>query len=69
MMADLTDLNKELLKKVFYFYKLENSTLVEMNENCPIKTIKFIIATIDESNMRLRHSEEELGEVFKTLEF
>jgi len=68
MMADLKNLDKELLEKVFYFYKLENSTLVGMDTTCPIKTIVADLATIDESNMRLRHSEEKLGEIFRTLE-
>lgn len=68
VMADLSDLDKKLLKEVFYFYKLENSLLVEKDLICPIKTIKVDLATIDESNMRLRHSEEKLGEMFKSLE-
>ena len=40
-----------------------------MDKICPVKTIKVDVATIDEANMRLRHSEEKLGEVFKNLDF
>ena len=47
---------------------LENSLLVEEDMLCPVKTIKVALATIDESNMRLRHSEEKMGEMFKSLE-
>ena len=69
VMADLKNLDKKLLKEVFYFYKLENSSLVKMDNKCPIKTIKVDLAKIEESNMRLRHSEEKLAEFFNTLEF
>jgi uncharacterized cofD-like protein len=68
IMTSLDNLDKKLLKKVFYFYKLENSSLVKIDRNCPIKTIKSDLATIDKLNMRLRHSEEKLGEFFRTLE-
>ena len=68
IMADLNNLDKKILKKVFYFYKLENALLVKMDKDCPIKTIKADLAALDESNMRLRHSEEKLGELFKNLE-
>lgn len=68
IMTDLEKLNKKLLKKIFYFYKLENSSLVKMDRNSQIKTIKIDLAQIEESNMRLRHSEEKLGKFFETLE-
>jgi uncharacterized cofD-like protein len=68
IMTSLDNLDKKLLKKVFYFYKLENSALVKTDRTCSIKTIKSDLATIDKLNMRLRHSEEKLGEFFRTLE-
>lgn len=68
LMADLDVLDKKILEKVFYFYKLENSSLVEMDKNCSVKTIKVDLAKIDETNMRLRHSVEKIGEIFRTLE-
>jgi len=68
VMADLSKLNKKLLKKVFYFYKLENSSLVRMIKGNKYKTLMVDFAKIEEKNMRLRHSEEKLGEFFKNLE-
>ena len=40
-----------------------------MDKDCLIKTIKVDFAKIDESNMRLRHSVEKMGEIFKNLNF
>lgn len=68
VMADLKNFEKDILEKVFHFYELEHSSLVEMDQLCPVKTVRVNLATIDESNMRLRHSEEKLGEFFSTLE-
>ncbi|MFA5750429.1 MAG: 2-phospho-L-lactate transferase CofD family protein [Candidatus Shapirobacteria bacterium] len=68
VMADLSKLDKKMLKKVFYFYKLEHANLVKMVKTNKIKTIIVDVAKIEEKNMRLRHSEEKLGEFFKTLE-
>jgi uncharacterized cofD-like protein len=68
IMADLVNLDKNLLEKVFYSYKLENSLLVEKDIACLIKTIKVNLATIDETNLRLRHSEEKLEKMFEVLE-
>jgi uncharacterized cofD-like protein len=68
VMADLDCLDKKILKKIFYFYELENSSLVKMDKKCPIKTIKVDLAKIEESNMRLRHCEEKLAKFFETLE-
>jgi len=68
VMADLEKLDKKLLKTITHFYGLENSSIVKMDRFGGIKTIKVDIAKIEESNMRLRHSEEKLGEFFRTLE-
>jgi len=68
VMADLESLNKKTLKEVFYFYELENSSLVMMDRKCLVKTIMVDLAKIEESNMRLRHSEEKLADFFETLE-
>jgi hypothetical protein len=67
-MADLKNFEKDILEKVFHFYELEHSSLVEMDQLCPVKTVRVDLATIDESNMRLRHSEKNLGKFFSTLE-
>lgn len=68
VMADLEKLDKKSLKEIFYFYKLENSSVVKMEKINGVKTVKADIAKIEESNMRLRHSEEKLGEFFGALE-
>jgi uncharacterized cofD-like protein len=68
VMTNLENLDKKMLEKVFYFYKLENSSLVEMDGKCPIKTVKIDLAKIEESNMRLRHSEVKLAEFFNNLD-
>jgi len=69
IMADLTKLNKQSLKKIFYFYKLEHASLVKMVNDKKTKTVVADIATVEEKNMRLRHSEEKLGKFFRQLEF
>lgn len=68
IMADLANLNKTSLKKIFYFYKLEHASLVVNVKDKKIKTLMADIATIEEKNMRLRHSEEKLGRLFASLE-
>ena len=68
LMADTSKLNQELLKKALYFYGLEHSSLVKMVEDKDINTVMADIATIEEKNVRLRHSEEKVGEYLRTLE-
>jgi uncharacterized cofD-like protein len=68
LMADTSKLNQSLLEKALYFYGLEHAKLVMKADNEKIKTMVVDIATIEEKNVRLRHSEEKLGEFLKTLE-
>jgi len=68
LMADLNCLDQKLLNKVLAFYALEHSFPIKFNKNSKQKTLLIDMATIEEKNMRLRHSEEKLGELFKTLE-
>ena len=68
VLADLSVLNKELLEKIFYFYKLENATLVKKAESDKYETIVADIAGIEEKNMRLRHCEEKLANFLSDLE-
>ena len=65
LMADLTYLNQKLLKKVLDLYALEHSFPIKFNNKSQEKTVLADIALIEEKNMRLRHSEEKLGELFK----
>lgn len=68
IMVDLSSLDKKILERIFYFYELEHASLVEISKSSEIKTMMADIAKIEEKNMRLRHSEEKLGELFRTLE-
>ncbi len=69
LMADLDCLDQDLLKKVLKLYALEHSLPIKFNEKSKEKTIVVDITRIEEKNMRLRHSEEKLGEVFRDLVF
>ena len=69
LMVDLDCLDQNLLKKVLELYSLEHSFPIKYNGNSKEKTILADIAKIEEKNMRLRHSSEKLGEIFKGLEF
>jgi len=68
LMADLSVLDKNNLKKIINFYKLEHATLVKNIDNKDYKTEVVDIAVIDEKNMRLRHSERKLEVFFKNLD-
>jgi uncharacterized cofD-like protein len=68
LMVDLGNLDQKLLKRVLKLYELEHSFPIKFNKKCKTKTILKDVAVIEERNMRLRHSEEKLGEIFRTLE-
>lgn len=68
LMADVSKLDQEKLKKVYGFYALENSTPIEYSDDCRIKTEMADIVTIDENNWRLRHSESKLADYFAKME-
>ena len=68
LMADLGCLDQTLLKKVLKLYALEHSFPIKFNKKSKEKTMIVDIAKIEEKNIRLRHSEEKLGEIFRTLE-
>ena len=67
IMADLSGLDQELLKKAFYFYDLENALPVKKDSLAKIEVLAADIAVIEPKNVRLRHDEQKLGELFKTL--
>ena len=67
IMADLSCLNKEMLKKAFYFYELENAFLVKADNLDGINVLMADIAVIEAKNVRLRHDEEKLGKIFRDL--
>jgi len=68
LMADVSKLNQKTFKRVLDFYKLEHAVLVKPVREKTIKTVMADIATIEVKNMRLRHSEEKVGEFFSQLE-
>lgn len=68
LMPDLSVLNKNYLKKIINFYKLEHSNLVINIKNKEYNAWVEDVAVIDEKNMRLRHGEEKLGKYFSELE-
>jgi uncharacterized cofD-like protein len=68
VMVDVKKLNKDILKKVFYFYKLEHAKLVKNKITNKFKTVTADLATIEEKNMRIRHSEEKLSDFFIELQ-
>ena len=69
VVADLSKLDKKMLKKVKYFYDLEHSKLVEMSKRSKYKTVLADIATIEETHMRLRHCENKLSDWLGKMEF
>lgn len=69
LMADVLKLDKDLFNKALSYYKMEHANLVKVVNNYSVKTIIADLAIIEEKNMRLRHSEEKLGEFFRTLGF
>lgn len=68
LMADLSKLNNLKLKNVLSFYDLENSKMIEYSKTFKVKTVLADIATIDEVNWRLRHSQLKLAKFFKSFE-
>ena len=68
LMADMSVLDQEKLKKIYGYYELENSKLIEYTDNCKVLTEKADIVTIDETNWRLRHSETKLADYFAKME-
>lgn len=68
VMSDLLKFEKELLKKVLFNYDLEHSSPIEFKKDSNYLTKVADIATIDEDNLRLRHSEGKLGDFFAKLE-
>lgn len=68
LMADLENLDKDLLKKALLSYSLEHSSPIKYNSESTVETILADIATIDETNLRLRHDNNKVAEFFKSFE-
>lgn len=67
VMGDVDKLDKKIFNKALSFYKLENSFLVKADRVPNTEVIKADIVKVEESNMRLRHSEEKLAKFFEEL--
>ncbi|HEX8924041.1 MAG TPA: 2-phospho-L-lactate transferase CofD family protein [Patescibacteria group bacterium] len=64
LMPDMDKLDKKLISTVLMAYKLEHSAPIRYDKSSNHKTIVADIATIDTTNMRLRHSVHKLKEFF-----
>lgn len=67
VMGDIDKLDKKIFNKALSFYKLENSFLVKADRISNTEVIKADVVKVEESNMRLRHSEEKLAKFFEEL--
>lgn len=68
VMADLGKLDQTLLQKTLKFYEMEHSFPIKFNPDFDeIKTILADIAVVELKNMRLRHSEIKMANLFKSL--
>ncbi len=69
IMADLKKLSKNTLDKVLESYRCEHSMPIRFNSNGKNLVTLADVATIDEVNLRLRHSEDKLAKVFAKMEY
>src|SRR3989339_516461 len=68
LMANLKILNKLKLSKVIKSYKLEHSLPIKYKTKGKTPVVVEDLATIDEKNLRIRHSEEKLANFFARME-
>lgn len=66
IMADLSKLDNNKLKKALDLYELEHSKPIIYKNKSKVKTIMADIALIETENYRLRHSEEKLAKLFQS---
>lgn len=69
LMADVSKLDSKKLNKSLGFYRLESSVNIEYKSDSKNKTVLADIATIDEVNWRIRHSQAKLARYFKSLKW
>lgn len=67
-MADLNKLDAGLLTKSMEFYRLERSGPIKYSTEGSVKTNLVDIGAIDETNFRVRHSEEKLASYWEKVE-
>lgn len=69
LMADFKKLDQKILKKVLDSYSCEHSVPIIDNSRCKNKATMVDIATIDEINLRLRHSVHKLADIFAKMDY
>lgn len=68
IMAGLSFLNKELIDKVLKGYLLEHSSPIKFDKSWnEVETREEDMAVIEETNLRLRHSEEKMAKMFRRI--
>ncbi len=69
LMADLSVLDKKILKTVIKFYEMEHAGLLVCQEKSKVKTVLADVIVVENQNKRLRHDEKKLAEFFDSMEF
>ncbi|MEI8067726.1 MAG: 2-phospho-L-lactate transferase CofD family protein [Candidatus Shapirobacteria bacterium] len=69
LMADFKKLDQEKLKKVLSLYKYEHSFPIMFNPDGKEKAVVADIVTIENINLRLRHSEDKLAKFFGKMKY
>lgn len=64
IMPDFSKIKKETLDKIIYNYEVEHSYLFDNTNYDPKIGLVCDIVSIDRANMRLRHNEKKLSELF-----
>lgn len=69
LMADLSKTDKDLLNKVYKSYADEHSYPIKYNPQGKSKVLLYDIVSLDEVNLRLRHSIDKLADFFANMEY
>ncbi len=69
LMADLTKVDQKVLKKILNSYACEHSAPIKHNLQGKNKIVLADVASVDEVNFRLRHSEDKLAKFFAKMKY
>lgn len=69
LMADLTQVDQKVLKKILNSYACEHSAPIKHNLQGKNKIVLADVASVDEVNLRLRHSEDKLAKFFAKMKY
>ncbi len=67
VMADMSKLNRKMLRKSLENYEMEGSFPIKYNKEEKVKTMVEDIALIEKKNYRLRHDDQKLSKLFLNL--